>query len=174
MEARDPGTKRINVVVDTPKGSQNKYKYDEELGLFRLSRILPTGMHFPYDFGSVPRTRAEDGDALDVLLVMDAATFAGCVVTARLIGVMRATQTENRKTLRNDRLIAVAETPVNRPMIRRMEELGRDRLSEIEQFFISYNGVHKREFKPTGRLGPKAAEALLEKAMQEFGREAAK
>ena len=97
---RDPETKLVNVVIDTPKGSHNKYKYDEKLGLFRLSRVLPAGMHFPYDFGSIPRTRAEDGDAVDVLVLMDAATFAGCLVSTRLVGVLRATQTENARRYR--------------------------------------------------------------------------
>ena len=173
IETHDPQTKRVNVIIDTPKGSHNKYKYDEELGLFRLSRVLPAGMHFPQDFGSIPRTRAEDGDALDVLVLMDAPTFVGCLVTVRLLGVLRATQKEKRKTIRNDRLIAVAETPVNRPAISRIDELRNDRLSEIEQFFVSYNRAHNRVFTPTGRLGPKAAETLLRKAMHAFAEAAA-
>lgn len=174
IATRDPETKLVNVVIDTPKGSHNKYKYDEKLGLFRLSRVLPAGMHFPYDFGSIPRTRAEDGDALDVLVLMDAATFAGCLVSTRLVGVLRATQTEKRTTIQNDRLIAVAETPVNRPAIHRIDEFGNDRLSEIEQFFVSYNRIHNRVFTPTGRLGPKAAETLLRKAMHAFTKAAAR
>jgi inorganic pyrophosphatase len=136
--------------------------------LFRLSRILPAGMQFPYDFGSVPRTLAEDGDALDVLVLMDAPTFPGCILEARLVGVMRARQTEKRKTIRNDRLIAVAETKVNRPEIAGIDELGDDQLEEIEDFFVAYNHAHGREFKPTGRLGPAAADKLLEKAMRAF------
>ena len=174
IEPRDPSSKRINVIIDTPKGSQNKYKYDEALGIFRLSRVLPAGSQFPYDFGSVPRTRAEDGDALDVLVLMDAPTFPGCLVTVRLLGVLRARQKEKRKTIRNDRLIAVAETPVNHPAIHSIDELGDDQLSEIEHFFVSYNQAHKREFTPTGRLGPAAAEKLLKKAMRAFANAADK
>jgi len=168
LKTRDPGSKRINVVVDTPKGSHNKFKYDEALGLFRLSRILPAGMRFPYDFGSVPRTRAEDGDALDVLVLMDAPTFTGCLIAVRLVGVLRSEQKEKRMTVRNDRLLAVAETPVNRPSIRTITDVGSGRLSEIEQFFVSYNRAHKREFTPTGRLGPRAADKLLIKAMRAY------
>ena len=168
VETRDRGSGRINVVIDTPKGSHNKYKYDETLGIFRLSRILPAGMQFPYDFGSIPRTRAEDGDALDVLVLMDAPTFPGCLVTVRLLGVLRAKQTQDRKTIRNDRLIAMAETPVNRPEMRDIGELGDDRLKEIEHFFVSYNRAHGRTFAPTGRLGPAAAERQLKKAMRAF------
>ena len=168
---RDPKSRRINVVIDTPKGSRNKYKYDEDLGIFRISRVLPAGMQFPYDFGSVPRTLAEDGDALDVLVITDAPTFPGCLVTVRLIGVIRATQTQKRKTVRNDRLIAVIETAVNRSKLRSLRDVGSDQLREIEQFFVSYNRVHKRTFSPKGRLGPEAAETLLKKAMQGFAAE---
>jgi inorganic pyrophosphatase len=168
IETRVRGSKRINVIIDTPKGSRNKYKYDEATGLFRLSRILPAGMQFPYDFGSIPRTSADDGDALDVLVLMDAPTFPGCLIEVRLIGVLRAKQKEKRKTIRNDRLIGMAETPVNRPGAHGIGELGETRLSEIEHFFMAYNRAHGREFTPIGRLGPEAAEKLLAKATRAF------
>ena len=172
IETRDPNSKRINVIIDTPRGSRNKYKYDETLGIFRLSRVLPAGMQFPYDFGSVPRTTADDGDALDVLVLMDAPTFPGCLVTVRMLGMLRATQREKSKTIRNDRLIAVAETPVNRPDIDSFDDLDDHLLAEIEHFFISYNRAHKRLFTPTGRLGQKAAEKTLRKAMRAFAQAA--
>ncbi len=174
IETFESRSKRINVIIDTPKGSHNKYKYDEALGLFRLSRVLPAGLQFPYDFGSIPRTRAEDDDALDVLVLMDAPTFPGCLITVRLVGVLCAKQKEKRKTIQNDRLIAVAETPVNRPAVQSIDELGDDRLSEIEHFFVSYNRAHGRKFTPTGRLGPQAAEKLLKKAMRAFAQAADK
>ena len=168
IEPRDRRSKRINVIIDTPKGSRAKCKYDEALGLFRLSRVLPAGMQFPYDFGSVPRTRADDGDALDVLVLMDAATFPGCLVTVRLLGVLRATQKDGRKPVRNDRLVAVAVTPVNPPAYKSIDDLGQDRLKEIEHFFISYNRAQGREFALTGRAGPPAAERMLTQAMEAF------
>ena len=174
VETRVRGSRRVNVVVDTPKGSRNKYKYDEELGIFRLSRILPAGMQFPYDFGSLPRTCADDGDALDVLVLMDAPTFPGCLIEVRLIGVLRANQKEKRKTIRNDRLIAVAETPVNRPRFRSLRDLGDDRMNQIEHFFVAYNRAQGREFRPTGRLGPQSAKALLKKSMRAFAQQASK
>src|SRR4051812_23768477 len=82
----------INVVIDTPRGSHNKLKFDESLKCFKLSRILPAGLSFPCEFGSIPGTRAEDGDALDVLVLMEAPTFPGCLITTRLIGVIAARQ----------------------------------------------------------------------------------
>src|SRR5437764_15464112 len=84
----------VHVIVDTPKGSRNKFKYDEELGLFKLSGVLPAGAVFPFDFGFVPATLGGDGDALDVLLLMDEPAFVGCLVEVRLIGVIEAEQTE--------------------------------------------------------------------------------
>src|SRR4028119_2143117 len=95
--------------VETPEGSRNKFDFDEELGLFKLGGVLPAGAVFPFDFGFVPATRGGDGDPLDVLVLMDEPAFVGCLVPARLIGVIEAEQTErDGETARNDRLIAVA------------------------------------------------------------------
>jgi len=105
MPPVDPDTGRLNVVVDTPKGSRNKYKFDERQGQWRLGKVLPQGMSFPYDFGFIPSTRGEDGDPVDVLLLSDVPSFPGCIIPARLIGVIEAEQTEGEKTVRNDRLV---------------------------------------------------------------------
>src|SRR5919199_1807176 len=103
----------LNVIIETPKGSRNKFDYDEELGLFKLGGVLPAGASFPFDFGFLPATRGGDGDPLDVLVLMDEPAFAGCLVTVRLLGVIEAEQTEGDATTRNDRLIAVAATSRN-------------------------------------------------------------
>jgi inorganic pyrophosphatase len=168
---RDPKTGLVNVIVDTPSGSPNKYKFDEALGCFKLSRVLPAGHVFPYDFGSVPRTRAEDGDALDVLVLLAAPTFPGCLVTVRLIGVITAKQTEKGRTIRNDRLVGVPETPVNKPAVRELADLDRHCIEQIEHFFVSYNAAHGRRFQPMGRLGAKKADEMLKKAIATFERE---
>jgi inorganic pyrophosphatase len=76
----------VRVVIETPKGCRNKFKYDPKLKRFRLDKVLPAGSSFPYDFGYVPGTLAEDGDPLDVLLLMDESPFPGCVVPGRLAG----------------------------------------------------------------------------------------
>jgi inorganic pyrophosphatase len=164
LSARDPQTGLVRVIVDTPRGSRNKYKFDPELALFKLSRVLPAGMAFPFDFGSIPGTRAEDGDALDVLVLSEAPLFVGCLIGVHLIGAIRATQTEARKKVRNDRLIAVIETPVNKPTLRDIAELPGDRLKDIEHFFRSYNEAQGRPFAITGRAGPKVAERMLSRA----------
>lgn len=167
---RSPDGHCVHVIVDTPAGSANKYKFDEELGLFRVSRVLPSGLVFPHDFGSVPRTRAADGDALDVLVLGLPPTFPGCLVTARLIGVLRARQLEAGKTVTNDRLIGVGETPVNHTPIHRLQDLQAQQLADIERFFKSYNEAQGRSFKITGRGDQRAAHAALERAIRTYQR----
>jgi inorganic pyrophosphatase len=156
----------VHVIVDTPKGSSNKYKYDPQLRLFKLGRIMPSGMHFPCDFGSIPSTAAADGDALDVAIITEHPSFTGCLLTVRLLGVLEAEQTEKGRTIRNDRLIAVAETPVNKPEARLLRDLPKGSMAELEQFFVGYNRAHGRQFKPLARRGPRHAEQLLRAAIR--------
>jgi inorganic pyrophosphatase len=163
---REPKTGLVHVLIDTPRGSGNKYKYDEQLHAFRISRILPAGMHFPYDFGFVPGTCAEDGDPLDVLVLLDQPTFPGCLVTTRLIGGIRARQREGGRMIRNDRLIAVPETPVNPARIRSIRSLHLEQLREIEHFFVSYNEAQGRELKIAARFGASTAQRLLSAAIR--------
>ena len=155
---------RLNVVIDTPKGSRNKYKLDEESGQWRLSKMLPQGMAFPYDFGFIPSTQADDGDPIDVLLLNDEPSFPGCIVPAKLIGVIEAEQTERGVTIRNDRLLAVIETAYNPAEFNTLDDVSDQRLDEIEHFFIAYNEVEGREFKPIARRGWEVAKEVLERA----------
>jgi inorganic pyrophosphatase len=168
LPARDPDSGLVNVVIETPRGSRIKYKYDERLGLFRLSKLLPLGASFPYDFGFVPSTRAQDGDPVDVLVLSDEPAFPGCLVGVRLLGVIAGEQTEAGKTIRNDRLIGAVETRYNQPEVRALGELGKATLDELEHFFISYNEAEGRRFKPVGRHGPKAAEKLVRGGERRF------
>lgn len=97
----------VKVVIETPKGSRNKYAFDADERAFVLKKVLPAGMSFPYDFGFIPSTEAEDGDPTDVLVLMDEPAFTGCIVKCRLIGVIEGEQGEGKNTERNDRLIGV-------------------------------------------------------------------
>jgi inorganic pyrophosphatase len=146
----------LNAVIETPKGSRNKFDYDEKHGLFKLGGVLPAGSVFPFDFGFVPSTLGEDGDPLDVLVLMDEPVFAGCLVPARLIGVLEAEQTENEKTEKNDRLIAVADNARDHKNVRTLADLNQNLVAEIEHFFVSYNAAKGKTFKPAGRGGPEA------------------
>jgi inorganic pyrophosphatase len=167
LPARDPESKDWNVVIETPKGCRNKYKFDEKAGLFALGGVLPAGAVFPFDFGYVPATRGEDGDPLDVLILMDEPAFVGCVVPARLIGVIEAEQTErDGKRERNDRLIAVATNSHNHHNLRSLKDVADSLLDEIEHFFASYNQARGKRFKPLGRFGPGRAEKLVKQGMK--------
>jgi inorganic pyrophosphatase len=168
LPVRESGSSRIHIVIDTPAGSRNKYKYDPSLGVFRVSRVLPRGAAFPHDFGSIPQTRAPDGDALDVLVLAPAPSFPGCLISGRLIGVLHAEQREGRRTIRNDRLVAVAETPVNRSALRELSDLEPERLRDIEHFFESYNRRQGRQFRIVRRGGRAAAAAVLERALRAY------
>ena len=158
----------VNVIIDTPKGSRNKFKFDEQVQCFRLSRILPLGACFPYDFGGIPGTAAEDGDPLDVLVIAQEASFVGCLLTAKLIGGVRAEQTEKGRTIRNDRLLAVPVTNANPAEFSHIDQLPSARVAEIEHFFVSYNQAHGRQFRPTGHAGPDEADRVLAAAIQRF------
>ena len=78
----------VNVFVEIPKDSQNKYEYDEELGMIVLDRTLHSSVHYPTDYGFVPRTRGADGEPLDAMVMVDQSTFPGCLVEARIVGVL--------------------------------------------------------------------------------------
>jgi inorganic pyrophosphatase len=155
---------RVQAVIETPKGSRNKYAYDEESGLFGLRKVLPEGMVFPYDFGFIPSTKAEDGDPLDVLILMDAPAFPGCLVNVRLIGVFEGEQTENGKKQRNDRLIAVANDSYNHSDVKELSQLNRNLLDGMGKFFENYHQGKNDSFKVLARKNSKAAMRLLEKA----------
>jgi inorganic pyrophosphatase len=151
----------LNVIIDTPKGSRNKFAWDEELHLFSLTGVLPAGAVFPYDFGFIPNTRGGDGDPLDVLVVMDEPAFVGCLVSCRLLGVIEAKQTEKGKTERNDRLIAVSTDSRTHEKLKAITDLDPVLLDEIEHFFVSYNEVKGKKFKPMRRLGAAHASKLV-------------
>jgi inorganic pyrophosphatase len=122
----------LSVVIETAKGSQNKYAYEPRFAAFVLKGVLPAGAVFPFDFGFVPSTLGEDGDPLDILVLMDAPAFAGCIVPSRLIGAIKAEQTEDGKTERNDRLLAVASHCITHKSIQDIEDISEDLLGQIE------------------------------------------
>ena len=135
----DRKTGHLNVVIETPKACRNKYAFDFDLNAFKLKTVLPAGTVFPFDFGSIPGTTAEDGDPLDVLLLMDEPAFTGCIVEARVLGVIEAEQTQAGKTERNDRLVAVATESHTHASLKSLQKLEPKLIDEIEHFFVSYN-----------------------------------
>jgi inorganic pyrophosphatase len=169
LSAYASGEDELHVIIETPKGSRNKFNYDEKHGLFKLGGVLPAGAVFPFDFGFIPSTLGGDGDPIDVLLLMDEPAFPGCLVPSRLVAVIEAEQTErDGETTRNDRLIAVAADSHTHRSVRTLADISPVLLDEIEHFFISYNQIKGKTFKPLGRFGPIKAARLIEAGMKLF------
>ncbi len=153
------------VVIETPKGCRNKFDYDPEIEAFTLGGLLPEGLSFPFDFGFVPSTVADDGDPIDVMVLMDEPAHVGCVLTVRLIGVIEAQQTQDGKTTENDRLIGVAVHSYSHDDIKSIGEVNKSLLDQVEEFFISYNKSRGKKFKVTGVHGPSKAVKRLQQAI---------
>jgi inorganic pyrophosphatase len=168
LPAMDRKSGDVNAIVETPKGSRVKFDYDEKLCLFRVGGMLPEGSSFPFNFGFIPATLGEDGDPLDVLVLMEEPAPTGTLVSVRLIGVIEAEQTdeEGGKAVRNDRLIAVASHSREHADIESLKTISPHLLDEIEHFFVSYNQVRGKEFKPLGRHGAKRATKLMQRGQR--------
>ena len=154
----------VRIVIETPRGSRTKYSYDPECDCMQLSTVLPEGMVFPYDFGFVPATKAEDGDPLDVLVLTDEPLFPGCLVDCTLIGAIEAEQEEKGEKKRNDRLIAVAQQSLLYSEIKDITEVNPTVLKQIEAFFVNYQKVREIKVTILGRRGPERAIEILRHA----------
>ncbi|MFZ0293672.1 MAG: inorganic diphosphatase [Candidatus Sulfotelmatobacter sp.] len=115
----DAGDKQmLRVIIETPKGSRNKFAFNAEEHIFELKKVLPAGMAFPYDFGFVPSTEADDGDPVDVLVLMDEPAFPGCALTCRAVGVIEGEEVGKKGKVRNDRIVAVEQDAHSRADIK--------------------------------------------------------
>lgn len=158
---RDDGS--INVIVETPRGSSAKFKFDPETGAMMLSRPLPIGIVYPYDWGFIPSTRAADGDPLDVMILWDGVGFPGLVVASRLIGLLRVEQKgpEPGTRERNDRLFALPMKAPRCDHIRTIFDLPERVRLELERFFLNVVAFEGKELALLGFDGPDEAERVL-------------
>jgi inorganic pyrophosphatase len=169
--SRDKKSGDYRAVIETPKGSRNKYRYVPDCDCFELATTLPEGMAFPFDFGFIPSTLADDGDPVDVLVLMDSPVMAGCVLRCRLIGVVEAREKARGKGWeQNDRLIAVARHARTHDGINRLSQLRPHTLDDIEAFFVDYNKLHDKQFQVLGKHGPKRATKLIRKGESAYRR----
>jgi len=164
---RDERTGDVLVIVETPRGSRNKYAFDPIYGQFRLKKVLPLGFSFPFDFGFIPSTRGADGDPLDVLVLLDEPLPMGCLVKGRPIGVIELEQTRDGRTFRNDRLIVLPTGPSCRNNMQCLEDLPNELLSEIEAFFMDYARQDGRYTRPLGRGSEARALELIREGVQQ-------
>jgi inorganic pyrophosphatase len=156
----------VYAVIETPRGSRAKFKYEPELGLFTLHKALSLGFSYPYAFGFIANTKAEDGDPLDVLLVTTLDTPTGCIVEARLIGVIEIEQRDDGHgpIVRNDRLIAVPALEHDDRQPQTLEAMPSREVDDIEAFFIASAERDGKEVKIIGRRGAEHALELVGKA----------
>jgi inorganic pyrophosphatase len=167
LKAVDKDDKEIiKVIIETPKGSRNKYAFDQDEKAFTLKTVLPAGMAFPHDFGFVPSTSAEDGDPVDVLVLMDEPAFPGCVVKCRLVGVIEGEQGKGKKTERNDRIVAVDIENHQWAHIEHIDDLGEKFVKELEEFFVNYHDLSGKEYRILGVKGPGGARKCVEQGMK--------
>ena len=156
----------LTVIIETPKGSRNKYAFDPEERIFELRKVLPAGMAFPYDFGFVPSTLGGDGDPLDVLVLMDEPAFPGCKLTCRLVGVIEGEQGDKKDHERNDRIVAVECGNHSFSHVRRVDDLGKPFEREIEEFFVNFHRLTGKEYRILALKGPSAASRCVKQAMK--------
>lgn len=149
----------MDIIIETPKGSRLKYVFDEELKLFRLKKILAEGLAFPFDFGFIPGTRAEDGMPLDVLVISEFTSFPGCVIDCRIVGCIQAEQGVAKEKTRNDRYLAIPEQSRVYEHVNSVEDLPGQLLREVESFFINYITAEGKRLRLLGNLN--SAEALV-------------
>lgn len=154
-------TEDINAIIETPKGSRNKYVYEEETDRIELKKSLPEGMVFPFDFGFIPSTIADDGDPMDILVLTDAPTFPGCLVKSKVLGIIKVEQEKQGEKVRNDRVIAVQLESRLYSSSNNIDELPEGLIKEIIHFFASYNNVSDDVFKTLGTDGPAVAIRLI-------------
>lgn len=158
----------LTVIVETPKGHGVKYDYDPSDGYFKLSKIMPAGLVFPFDFGFIQGTCGEDGDPLDVMIISEMGTFPGCALNCRIVGAIKATQVErDGRSVRNDRFIAVSEVSVQYAQVQRLADLPDGLLDEIESFFSNYNQQAGKNFKPDDRLTAREAISRIRKSLSQ-------
>lgn len=159
----EPGTKdAMNVVIEIPKGSKNKYEVDKETGLIALDRVMHTGQDYPFDYGFVPRSLWHDGDPLDVVVLSTYPFAPGVLVKSRPVAVMHMVDGGEA----DEKIIAV---PVDDPRFDRvkdLEDMNPHTLKEIEHFFLTYKKLQKKEVEINGTEGRSQAEVAFEEGLK--------
>ncbi len=156
----------FHVVVESPRGSTVKLKYEPELGAFTLSRPLVHGLRYPFDWGFVPSTRAADGDPLDALVYWDQSTYPGVVLPCRPLGVLKVDQKKSRGRgrERNDRLLMVPTLAPRAHNLKTLQDLALRECQELEHFFTAAVAFANKDVRILGWEGPAAAERMLQQA----------
>ncbi|MGE5548911.1 MAG: inorganic diphosphatase [Bacteroidota bacterium] len=151
---------RVDAIIEIPKGTQNKYEYDQKLGVFRLDRVLYSPVHYPADYGYVPDTLAEDGDPLDILVLISTPTFPGCLVPARVIGALTMEDDKGIDT----KLLSVVAVDPRYDRVQELRHLSPHSIREMEYFFGIYKDLEGKKPVVTGWRDRAFAEKTLAKS----------
>jgi inorganic pyrophosphatase len=162
------GHEFVHVVVETPRGARAKLTFDPALKTFVLSKSLMLGLSYPYDWGFIPSTRAEDGDPLDAMVIHDAATTPGLVLRCKIIGVLQTIQKTRRNRIRNDRVIAVPKDSHRERELHGVQDLPTEVKEELEKFFVATDELEAKTLKFLGWQGPAQAKKLVRRCEKIF------
>jgi inorganic pyrophosphatase len=154
----------LTAFIEIPRGSRNKYELDKSTGLLRLDRILYAAVHYPGDYGFLPRTWGEDGDPLDVLVMTTEPTFPGCLVDVRPVGVFRMSDDKGP----DEKILAVPMADPFQQEIGELDDVPRHFLDEVRHFFTIYKDLEGKKVTPLGWDGRAAAESLVRAAMERY------
>jgi inorganic pyrophosphatase len=152
----------IYVIVEIPKGSRNKYEYGKELGVIKLDRVLFSSLHYPGDYGLIPRTLYDDGDALDVLVMINEPTFPGCIIEARPIGLFKMLD----QGVADNKVLAV---PARDPIFddyQDIKDIPQHFLKEVAHFFEVYKDLEGKRAQPIGWKPADVARAEIVRAIE--------
>lgn len=152
----------VNVLIEIPGGSKNKYEFDKEMGAFALDRVLYASVQYPFDYGFIPNTLADDGDPLDGMVIMDEPTFPGCVIAARPIGMLEMIDGGDR----DEKLLCVPDKDPRYANVKSLDDIASHRLEEIAEFFRTYKNLEKKVTEIQGWKGADAVTPLLEECIK--------
>ena len=153
----------IHAVVETPRGSSCKLEFDSELKAFTLAKPLMAGLTYPYDWGFIPSTKADDGDPLDVLVIHKSQTYPGVVLRCKPIGILEIMQTSDGKEERNDRVFAVPDRSPLEADVEDVRHLPNRAKDELEHFFRATNALEDKKLEFLGWRGPNHAVKMIKK-----------
>lgn len=156
--------KHIHAVIETPRGSICKLDFDPKLRVFTLAKPLMAGLAYPYDWGFIPSTEAEDGDPLDVLVIHDAHTYPGVVLRCLPVGILKVEQQKKGKKERNDRVFAVPDRSPLETDLKDIRHLPPRAREELEQFFLATNVLEDKDLKFLGWRGPERAIKMIKRS----------
>jgi len=154
----------LNVVIEIPAGSKNKYEFDKDLNAFALDRVLYASVQYPYDYGFIPNTLAEDGDAMDGMVIMDQPTFPGCIIAARPIGMLIMIDGGDR----DEKLLCVPVKDPRYTNVKSLDDIAPHRLEEIAEFFRTYKNLEKKVTEIQGWQNVDAVEVFVDKCIAAY------